>query len=63
MNYIKKLEELDKIKNERLEAYANFLYEIKSYLQSSKFKDDNLVNVNDVLLRIKEFENTIYKGN
>jgi hypothetical protein len=63
MNYIKKLEELDKIKNERLEAYADFLYEIKSYLQSSKFKDDNLVNVNDVLLRIKEFENTIYKGN
>jgi hypothetical protein len=61
MNYIQALEELDKIKNKRLDAYFDFLYEMKSYLQSSKFKDDNLVNVNDVLLRIKEFENTIYK--
>lgn len=41
-------------------AYRGGLMEIKSYLQSDKFRaPDNMVNVNDVLLRIREIEKDI----
>ena len=60
MNYIKTLQNDIEIKSERLEAYARFTIDLQVYLQSSKFTEINLVNVNDILLRIREFNTRIY---
>jgi hypothetical protein len=61
MNYIKLLEDQNKDLSYRLTEYAFFIRDIEIYLQSSKFHNDNTVNVNDILLRIQEFKNNTYK--
>ena len=60
MNYIQILKNDIDDKNIRLMNYAALLLDLEIYLQSSKFHDVNLVNVNDILLRIKEFKIRIY---
>ena len=60
MNYIKTLQNDINSKNERLEYYATFILDLEMYLQSSKFKEINLVNVNDILLRVRELKVKIY---
>jgi hypothetical protein len=60
MNYIKTLQNDIQSKNERLEDYARFTIDLEMYLQSSKFKETNLVNVNDILLRVRELKVKIY---
>ena len=60
MNYIKTLENDIEIKSERLEAYARFTIDLQVYLQSSKFTQINMVNVDDILLRIREFNIKVY---
>jgi hypothetical protein len=62
MNYIKLLESQTKDLGLRLTDYALFMMELQMYLRSSKFHDDNTVNVNDIILRIQEFNNRVYKG-
>lgn len=49
MNYIKAL----KIENE---ALKEGIQEIRRYLNSSKFDTDNMVNKNDILLRLQEID-------
>ena len=38
-------------------VYENGLYDIRRYLNSSKFGSDIMVNKNDILLRIQEILN------
>jgi len=56
MNYIKKLQEENKI-------LQDFKDELLSYLSSSKFSgpnlNDKMVNRNDIILRIHELENNL----
>lgn len=61
MNYIKLLESQTEDMSLRLTEYAFFIRDIEIYLQSPKFKNDNTVNVNDILMRIQEFKNNTYK--
>ena len=60
MNYIKLLESQTEDMSLRLTEYAFFIRDIEIYLQSSKFHNDNTVNVNDILMRIQEFKNKVY---
>ena len=60
MNYIKALENDINSKSERLMNYSQFIFDLEIYLQSSKFKEINLVNVNDILLRVRELKVKIY---
>jgi len=62
LNYIKLLETQTEDLSLRLTDYALFMMELQIYLQSPKFHDDNTVNVNDIILRIQEFNNRVYKG-
>jgi hypothetical protein len=60
MNYIKALENDIAGKSERLMNYSQFIFDLEIYLQSEKFKEINLVNVNDILLRVRELKVKIY---
>jgi hypothetical protein len=60
MNYIKALENDIAGKSERLMNYSQFILDLEIYLQSEKFKEINLVNVNDILLRVRELKVKIY---
>jgi hypothetical protein len=60
MNYIKSLELENEELRIRLIDYARFMTELQAYMQSRKFHNDNLVNVNDILLRINEFKSQVY---
>lgn len=42
-----------------VEMYREGLYDIESYVRSSKFDVDNKVNVNDITLRINELKRLI----
>lgn len=55
MNHIKKLQQ----ENEMLK---DCLVELETYLSSSKFAENVMVNKSDILLRIKETRNAMFQA-
>ena len=56
MNYIKRLETENEILKKELDALTTGISDLASYLRSEKFQgiDNNWVNPQDVLLRLRE---------
>lgn len=52
MNYIKKLQIVEKNRTEMVNG-------LRGYLNSEKFQVDTNVNKNDILMRIQEFEDSL----
>lgn len=60
MHYSEKLKAQIEAQRAVSEAYRTGISELVAYLQSDKFRaPDNMVNVNDVLLRINEFKQAV----
>ena len=54
MNFIKRLQKEATEKDQRIEDLEEGLRRIKSYVCSSKFHQDQNVNVSDIILRVEE---------
>lgn len=59
MNFIQKLQAQNTARSEAITAARDGIAELRSYLTSPKFHTDTTVQVNDVLLRLREIEAAI----
>ena len=57
MNYIKSLQYSNSLKSAEICGLRAAITDLKEYLQSSKFHVDTNVNINDIFLRLAEYEN------
>lgn len=53
MNYIKQLQEENKELKNTIKESQEIIHELYQYLHSSKFHQDNSVNIHDIFLRLE----------